>query len=228
MAHVPGAFRPAPAIGLALALAVSPALAGAMRVNINLPLPPRLDASGVQTILVVRFLANDHPDITLSEEMVDALRAALEKHTPFRILDVEPPNIPEQNLGDLLRNKEYWQEIGRRYGADLILSGEVGFESADRSGFIREDYVSPVTGQRLQRTRYAERESFDLALDLVFIWGKSCELAYQDTYDEEALYDEKGADHLQVLYDLVSRLEPDIVGILTSRWRSEVRYLFTD
>ena len=203
-------------------------MANAIRVNINLPLPSRLDTTGVQTILVVHFLANDHPDITLSEEMVNVLRGTLEKRTSFRILDMDPPNIPEQNLEGLMKNTEYCQEIARRYGADLILSGEVGFHATDRSGFIQEDYVSPVTGQRLRRTRYAERESFDLGLDLVFIWGKSGEVAFTDFYDEEALYGEKGADHLSVLHDLMGRIEADFVGILTPRWRSEVRYLFTD
>jgi hypothetical protein len=220
--------RPARTAVLVLLLASGSVLAGAVKVNINLPLPPRLDTSGVQTILVVHFLANDHPSILLSDEVVDLLRSTLRKRTGFRILDVDPPNIPEQNLEDLLRNREYWQEIGRRYGADLILSGEIFFESVDRSGFVQEDYVSPVTGQRLRRTRYAERESFDLSLDLVFIWGKSGEVAYKDVYDEEALYGERGADHLSVLHALVTKLEPDIIGILTPRWRSDVRYLLTD
>jgi len=211
-----------------LALAPGAVLGGSVKVSINLPLPPRLDTSGVQTILVVHFLANDHPSIPLSDEIVELLRSTLKKHTGFRILDVDPPNIPEQNLEDLLRNREYWQEIGRRYGADLIVSGEVYFGSVDRSGFVQEDYVSPVTGQRLRRTRYAERESFDLSLDLVFFWGKSGEVAYKDVYDEEALYDERGTDALSVLHALVTKLEPDIIGILTPRWRSDVRYLLTD
>jgi hypothetical protein len=219
------AGRAAAALGLWLG-SLTLAAAGAVRVNISLPLPPRLDAAGAKTILVVHFLANDHPDLDLSGETVKALRRLLEKHTAFRILDVEPPNIPEQNLADLLKNQEYWREIGRRYGADLILSGEVGFGSVDRSGFIEEEFVSPVTGQRIRRTRYAERESFDLDLDLAFFWGASGEVAYQDYYDEDVLYEAKGVDHLQVLYDLVGRLEPDIVGILASRRRSELRYLF--
>lgn len=217
--------RALPVVALLLATGTL-ASAGVIRVNISLPLPPRLDASGVQTILVVNFLSNDHPDINISAETVKVLRRLLEKHTSFRILDVDPPNIPEQNLADLLRNSEYWREMGRRYGADLILSGEVNFQAVDRSGFIQEDYVSPVTGQRLRRTRYAERESFELTLDLVFFWGNSGEVAYQDYYSEEALMEEKGYDHLQVLYNLVERLEPDIVGILAARRRNEVRYLF--
>ena len=208
--------------------AATSALAGAVRVQIQLPLAPRLDASGVQTILIVNFLANDHPDLALSEETVKALRRLLEKYTPFRILQIEAPNIPEQNLTELLKNHEYWREIGRRYGADLIISGQVGFESVDRSGFIQEDYVSPVTGQRVRRTRYAERESFDMALDLALFWGSTGEVAYQDRYAEQQLYEEKGADHLQVLYDMIGRLESDIVGILAARRRNDVRYLFTD
>jgi len=217
------------AVAAAMALSfASQADAGVVRVPIGLPLPARLDTTGIQTILVVQFLASDHPDIALSQEMVRLVRRLLEKGTTFRILDVEPPNLPEQNLQDLIQNREFWREMGRRYGADLILSGDLRFETEDLSGFVTEDYVSPVTGQRVRRTRYAERQSFDLNLDFLIFRGATGELAYQDRFQEQTLSEGKTADHFQVLFDLIGRLEPEILGILVGQWRTETRGLFTN
>ena len=42
------------------------------------------------------------------------------------------------------------------------------------------------------------------------------------------MFEGKGADHLGVLHLFLERLEPDILGILTSQFRTEYRYLFTN
>jgi hypothetical protein len=229
-ASPPSRGRHAVALGLLAAAfaGAPPVAAGVVKVSISLPLPARLDTTGVQTILVVNYLENEHPDINLSNEVVRLLRRLLAKGTTFRVLDVPPPNLPEQNLADLIHNREYWREVGRRYGADLILSGQVDFEVVDQSGFVQEDYVSPVTGERVRRTRYAERESFGLKLDLLVLRGATGDLAYQDHYEEDALFEGKSTDHFQVLFDLVGRLEPEILGILTGHSRQETRYLLNE
>jgi hypothetical protein len=203
-------------------------VAGSIQVPIGLPLPARMDVTGVRTILITHHVEGDHPHLSLSREMVALLRRMLEKGTGFRILEVEPPNLPEQTVEDLLKNKEFWRTIARRYGADLILSGEILFDTENRSGFISEDYISPVTGQRVRRTRFAEQEAFELGLQVFFFAGETGELSYRDRYDEEALIEGDGVDHLQMFYALMSRLEPDILGILKPRERRETRYLFTD
>ena len=226
--RIPPRLVRALAVPLLLGAGLGNALAGAVKVPIRLPLPSRMDVRGVRTILVTNFLTNDDPDVSMSREMVDALRRLLDTKTSFQILDVEPPNLPEQTLADLVNNKEFWQAIGRRYGADLILSGRIGFDVSDQSGFVEDSYVSPVTGQQIQRTRYTERESFELDLDILFFRGDTGELGYQDPFSEGILFDEKGVDHLSVFFRLLDRLEPEILGILTSHWRTEFRYLFTD
>ncbi len=204
------------------------ALARAIPVTIQLPLAARMDVSNVRTILIANYVEGDHPDLALSHELVRLLRRLLEKGTKFRILEVAPPNLPEQTVESLIRNKEFWRTIAQRYGADLILSGEILFGTENRSGFVSEDYVSPVTGQRIRRTRFAEQEAFDLALRIFFFSGETGEIAYQDTFSETALQEGDGVDHLQMFYSLMSRLEPEILGVLKPRKRQEVRYLFTD
>jgi hypothetical protein len=225
---IPSGLRPV-AAGLALLLAVAtPVLAGSVQVPIGLPLPSRMDTTGIRTILVTHYIEGDHPHLELSQEMVDLLRRTLERETNFRILAVEPPHLPEQTVEDLLRNAEYWRTIARRYGADLVLSGEVLFDIENRSGFVAEDYISPVTGQRIRRTRYAEQEAFKLGLQLFFFLGETGELAYRDRFGEEALIEGDGVDHLQMFYAMMNRVEPEFLGILKPSMRRETRYLFTE
>jgi hypothetical protein len=187
-----------------------------------------MDVSGVRTILITHYVEGDHPHLELSQEMVDLLRRTLERETDFKILTVEPPNLPEQTVEDLLKNAEFWRSIGRRYGADLILSGEVLFDTENRSGFVAEDYISPVTGQRVRRTRYAEQEAFDLSLQVFFFSGETGELSYRDRFGEEALIEGDPVDHLHMFNVMMNRLEPEFLGILKPRKRQETRYLFTD
>jgi len=215
--------------GLALVfLLASPLAARSVQVPIGLPLPARMDVSGVRTILITQFVEGDHPHLALSQEMVDLLRRTLERETDFKILTVEPPHLPEQTVEDLVRNAEFWRSIALRYGADLVLSGEVRFDVENRSGFVAEDYISPVTGQRVRRTRYAEQESFDLSLQVFFFSGETGELSYRDRFGEEALMEGDPVDHLHMFYAMMNRLESEILGILKPRKRQETRYLFTD
>ena len=221
--------RRAAGVWLALVFLLwSPLAAGSVQVPIGLPLPSRMDVSGVRTILITHHVEGDHPHLELSQEMVDLLRRILERETDFKILTVEPPNLPEQTVEDLLKNTEFWRSIGRRYGADLILSGEVLFDIENRSGFVAEDYISPVTGQRVRRTRYAEQEAFDLSLQVFFFSGETGELSYRDRFAEEAQIEGDPVDHLHMFYAMMNRLEPEFLGILKPRKRQETRYLFTD
>ena len=37
----------------------------------------------------------------------------------------------------------------------ITLTGSLGYETSDRSSFVQEDAISPVTGQRIRRTHAA-------------------------------------------------------------------------
>ena len=42
-----------------------------------------------------------------------------------------------------------------------VLKGKAGFEVSDRSGYVQVDEISPLTGQRVRRTRFVDREGFN-------------------------------------------------------------------
>jgi len=192
-------------------------------------MPARLDMTGIRKVLVTSFIVDKElPGVDLNKEVVAILRKELRKKTNLDILDVEPPPLPEQPLKELLANSGFWRRLGETHGADLILSGKVSFESADRSGYVTQDEISPVTGQRVRRTRFVDREGFTLTLNLFFLDGATGRLLYEDQFTAENTLPGHGTDRLSALYTLFEQIEDDIVGIVVSKPRPAQRFIFTE
>lgn len=203
--------------------------AGTVQIPVELPLPERINMTGIETILVTRLvLLTDNPKVDLNREMVGLLRRELRKRTGLRVLDVEPPPLPEQNLDELVKNASFWKDMGEKYGADLILTASLGYEISDRSGFVQEDYISPVTGQRIRRTRYADREGFAMDFHVYFLRGRTGELAFDDKFSEDSTLDGRGNDPLTVLFGMFDHIEPEVMGIISPKQKVESRILFTN
>jgi len=222
--------RPA-VVGLLAALSVllaAPVTAGVVEVQVQLPSPQKIETGGMKRLLVGGFRTNDHPTVDLDRELNRALRNLFAKGTSFEVLDVDPLPLPEQPIEEAIRNTAYWKRLGERFNADLIVGGTLRFESSDRSGFIEEDVISQLTGQRMRRSRWAEREGFTMDLGLYLFRGSSGELLYEDHFTEETVFDGKANDDLSVLFQLVDRVRESVLGIITPRTRLEMRYLFTE
>ncbi len=211
-------------------MGATPAAAGeVIRVTIDIPIPARLDMTGIERVLVTRFLVEEESkDLDLSRELVTLLRRELAKKTRLEILDVEPPSLPEQPLADLLANSGFWRRLAETHNADLVISGRAAFKSSDRSGFVEQDEISPTTGQRVRRTRYVEREGFSLDLSLFFLRGRTGRLVYEDEITGERTITGGGTDSLSVLYNLFEQFETDVIGIVISKTKPEQRYLFAE
>ena len=213
---------------LAGLLPLPPASAGTVPVQISLPIPQKIDVTGMRRLLVAGFRASDDPEVDVDQEFISFARDMLRKRSGFEIIDVEPPPLPEQELKDVIRNASYWRRLARRYSADLIIAGTLEFERSDQSGFVQEDIISPYTGQRLRRTRYAEREGFEMSTRLYYFKGETGELLYEQRLSEEATFDGRGHDGLTALHQLTERSIPEMLGVLMPRQKTETRYLFTE
>jgi nucleotide-binding universal stress UspA family protein len=216
------------AVLLAFLLTASAVLASVVEVQIHLPVPQKIDVTGMRRLLVGGFRANDDPSLDIDLEYARWLKEMLRKRTTFEIIDADPPPLPEQELRDIVKNSSYWKRIAQRFSADLIVAGTVTFERQDKSGFVSEDVISPVTGQRIRRTRYAEREAFSLVLNLFFFRGAGGELLHEERLTEDAIYDGKGNDALTGLHQLADRSSEEILGVLMPRVKTETRYLFAE
>src|SRR5688572_4456967 len=220
--------RPAAALIALVAVAAGPAAsrahAGAVEVQVKLPAPQKVDTTGLKRLLVGGLRATDHPRLDLSREVNTSLRNLFHKKTGFEVLDVEALPLPEQTIEDVLRNSDYWKRLAARFNADLIIAGTVDFGSTDQSGFVQEDVVSELTGQRMRRSRWVEREAFKLDLGIFFFRGASGELLYEDHFIEDMAFEGKLNDDLTVLHQVFDRMSEGILGIVTTRPRTEMRH----
>lgn len=219
-------------LALASLFLAAPAAAWASdvaKVTITTPMPAHLDMTGLRKVLVTSVLVDKElSGVDLNKEIVGLLRKELHKKTVLDILGVDPPPLPEQPLKDLLANSGFWRRLGETHGADLIISGKASYESADRSGYVTQDEISPVTGQRVRRTRYVEREGFTLGLSLFFMDGSTGRLLYEDQFTGENTVPGHGTDRLTVLYTLFEQFEDDVLGIVMAKPRTAQRFIFTE
>ena len=223
------AYRLGAGLVLATLGAGGPVWSGVVRVTLNVPTRELIDMEGIRKVLVTRFIIDDDvPQFDMNRELISALRRGLRRGTSLEILDVEPPSLPEQPIADLLANTGFWRRLASRHDADLVIAGKAGFVVADRSGFIQVDEISPVTGQRVRRTRFIDREAFTLLLNLFFVRGSTGALLYEDHFAADETYTGLGNDELSGVHELFGRLEDDILGIVVPRSRTVQRNLFTD
>ena len=85
-----------------------------------------------------------------------------------------------------------------------------------------------MTGQRVRRTRYVERENFTLGLSLFFLAGATGRLLYEDQFTGENTLPGHGTDRLTVLYTLFEQFEDDVLGIVVPKPKSAQRFIFTE
>ena len=212
-----------------MAAPLAPSVLGApTRVMVTLPVPAKLNTRGIKTILVARFIAPDHPGLDVGAEAVKWVRRELSKGTRYRILDVEPPNLPEQPPEDLVKNYVFWKHIAEEFGADLVVSGRVVFTTQDRSGFVQEDMINPATGQKVRTTRFADREEFALETNLWFFKGANGAFLYEDTFRNRKVFEGKSNDALGIFFQLCEMMVHDLLGVVTTQTRQEPRYLFKE
>ena len=199
------------------------------RVNLTVPLPSRMSMEGLRTVLVTRFIIDRADDrVDINGELIPLLRRQLRRRSNLDVLDVAPPALPEQPIEQLLANTGFWRKLASKYGADLVIAGVVSFELSDRSGFIQRDEISPLTGQRVRRTRFVDREGILLDMNMFFIRGSTGRLDYEDHLTGEDTIIGRGTDHLTTLFYMFEQFEDDILGIMIPSAKTVQRYLFTD
>lgn len=198
------------------------------RVTLTVPMPARMSMEGLRTVLVTRFIVDRADDeVDINGELVPLLRRQVRRRSNLEVLDVAPPALPEQPIEQLLANTGFWRKLASTYGADLVVAGVVSFEVSDRSGFIQRDEISPLTGHRVRRTRFVDREGILLDLKLFFIRGSTGRLEYEDHMTGEDTIIGRGNDRLTTLFLMFEQFEDDILGIMVPSAKTVQRYLFT-
>ena len=215
-----------------------------VEVPVETPLQSKLDVSRFRRILIAGFVVDlQDSDVDLSAETSRLLQNQLRSNTRVQVL--EPDRPPLQDALDnilarldeegsyaseekeqfvleadrLLEDPEFWRKMGEEYQQPLIVTGKLGFEGQNRSGFQPEERVMRDAGgsPRLVRgNRYMERKGFTLSADFYFIDSKTGELIHKERFTEEVLYGERQrVSPLSSYFELMDRLLPNFLGVIT-------------
>ncbi len=233
-------------LNLALALSlVVPGCASFVEIPIETPLQSKLDVSRFRRILVAGFVTEPAAaEVDLSAETSRLLQNQLRSSSRLQVLEPDRPPLqdaleraraeigpaekwgkPEKEQfqleGDrLLQDAEFWRRLGEEYQNPLIVTGRIGFDEQNRSGFQAEERVvrDPSTNRaRIVRgNRFQERKAFTLSADFVFVDGKTGETLHRERFSEEVLYGEdQKISPLSSYFELMDRLLPNFLGVIS-------------
>lgn len=216
------------------ALVAAPPLAAAVEVRLKLPQRARLDLEGRNTIAIAPFLIVTQEgedrlrgrNIDVQAEFERYLTKTLRRETDLKVLDSPPMEYPTYDLAQLGREQQFWQAVGERTQADLILAGGLDFDIQDRSGYRTEEYTSPYNGRRYYRQVLVEQTGFEYDILLQVYDGRTGELLYTDNFKDFQSFEAERADPLRGMFENLYSLEGRIVGVFAQKEIEATRMLF--
>lgn len=217
------------ALGVLLALIGTPQTrAGWEEVAIDVATPAKLETQTGDRLLVAKVRANDHERIDIGAEITRWLRREIGRGTPLAVLDVPPPELPEQRPEVMAVNDLFFRRMGQQFRADMIVAAVAELRVEDRSGFVSRDVESPITGQTVRTSQYVERKGYRLKIDVFFLKGDNGALLFKDNWQEERIVESQGAEDLQTLFDLLELMKDDLLAVLKPVKIREPRFIWVD
>jgi len=216
-----------------------------VEIPVETPLAPKLDVTRFKRLLVAGFVVDRSDDIELEAETVRLLQNHLRSNGKMRVLEPDHPPLDDalaeletRRAGDghaggsggderrlaterVLQDAELWRRLGEEYQQPLIISGRIGFESRDRSGFETDDRVmgeTPGLPFGASEQRYTERRGYTLTADFHFVDGRSGETLHKERFTEEVLYSaEHKVSPLSAYFELMDRVLPNVTGVISTQ-----------
>ena len=235
---------PSPALVPLLGLLAS-ACASFVEVPIETPLKSKLDVSAFRRVLVAGFVTDQtSTDIDLPAETARLLQNQLRSVSKLQVLEPDRPPLLDaldkvrSAVGDpdkigrqereqyrlevdrIFQDADFWRKIGEEYQNPLIVTGRVGFDEQNRSGFQSEERVvrDPATNaaRMVRGNRYMERRGFTLTAEFYFLDGKTGATLHKEKFSEEVLYGEdQKVSPLSSYFELMDRLLPNFLGVIS-------------
>ena len=217
-----------------------------VEVPVETPLQSKIDVTSFRRVLVAGFVTDvGESDVELGSETTRLLQNQLRSNSRLQVLEPDHPPLHDalerilEKLGEggnkynkeerdqyrleadkVLADPEYWRKVGEEFQQPLIVTGKLGFEAQNRSGFQAEERVvrDPGSGrQRLVRgNRYLERKGFSLSAEFQFVDGRSGQTLHKEKFTEEVLYGEdQKISPLSSYFELMDRLLPNFLGVIS-------------
>lgn len=220
----------------ALVLPTVPVLAGTVEVNLTLPVRARIDLEDRRTIGITPFQVVSREgaetelrrDVDVQREFERYLGRLIQRNTRLEIIETGPVEFPTFDLQLLSRQQDFWASVGERSGADLLLTGSLDFDVQDRSGYRREEYISPYDGRTYYRQVLVEQTGFEYDIVLQVYDGRTGEVLYADNFKDFKQFEGNQADPLRGMFENLYALEDRIANVFVQRTVETSRVLYTD
>jgi hypothetical protein len=216
-----------------------------VEVPVETPLQSKIDVSSFRRVLVAGFVTDiGDSDVELGSETARLLQNQLRSNSKLQVLEPDHPPLDDaleallEKMGEggkytkeerdryrlesdkVLQDADFWRRVGEEFQQPLIVTGRLGFEAQNRSGFQAEERVirDPGSGrQRLVRgNRYLERKGFSLSAEFQFVDGRSGQTLHKEKFTEEVLYGEdQKISPLSSYFELMDRLLPNFLGVIS-------------
>lgn len=223
-------------VPVALAVLVACALPVAAQVEVRLQLPQkaRLDLEGKESITVAPFLVISQEgqdtartrSVDVEAEFERYLLKVLRRETDLDIVESGSVEYPSYDLDAVFEDAEFWQAVGRRTQADLLVAGSLDFDIQDRTGYRTQEFRSPVDGRVYQRQVLVEQTGFEYDILMVVVDGATGEVLYRDNFKDFQSFQSDEADPLEGMFENLYSLEDRILGIFTQKDVEATRVLF--
>jgi hypothetical protein len=228
-----------------LALVVTTGCATFVEVPVETPLQSKIDVGSFRRVLVAGFVTDlADSDVDLAPETVRLLQNQLRSNTKMQVLEPDRPPLNDalekvlERLGEggkytkqereqykleadrILQDGAFWRKVGEEFQSPLIVTGRMGFETQNRSGFQSEERVVREPGTNRSRlvrgNRYLERKGFSLSAEFQFVDGRSGQTLHKEKFTEEVLYgEEQKVSALSSYFELMDRLLPNFLGVIS-------------
>lgn len=213
-----------------------PVQGSTIEVQLKLPQKARLDLKGKKSIAVAPFQVETKEDtqrfqgrdIDVQKEFERYLIKVIRRETELKVIETGALDLPVSDFEQLAKQTDFWQALGERTGADLLLSGGLDFDVQDKTGYRTEEYVSPFNGQTYYRQVLVEQTGFEYDILMQVYDAKSGALVYQDNFKDFQKFEGESTDPLRGMFENLLSLEDKIVGVFTQKEVETTRTLFTD
>ena len=229
----------------AAAALMSVGCASFVEVPVETPLQSKIDVGRFRRVLVAGFVTDlAEGEMDLGSETTRLLQNQLRSNTKMQVLEPDRPPLHDaletilEKMGEggkynkqekeqykleadrVLQDAEYWRKVGEEYQTPLIVTGRLGFESQNRSGFEPTEQVVRRQGTNryssVKGNRYTERKGFSLNADFYFVDGRSGQTLHKEKFTEEVLYGEdQKISPLSSYFELMDRLLPNFLGVIS-------------
>lgn len=221
---------------LAVLWVCAPAGAGTVEVQFAIPVRAQLDLRDRSTVTITPFqVALEEGEapveirgVNIQDEFERYLKRLIRRRTQLKFVPAFRIDYPTRDTTALARDRDFWQVVGERSQADLILTGSLDFDVLDRSGYRTEEYVSPFDGRTYYRQVLVEQTGYEYDIVMQVFDGRNGELLHTDNFKDFKQFDGEGVDPVAGMFENLAALEDRIAGVFAKKRVPTSRLLLTN